>query len=377
MKSFSDVVKITEFFLNVAQWERHVEFTRQFLNGLDNFEPYSTFRHIAKGGGRLVEISDLRIYLEKNGNSFENVDVETVLRLYDTDSDHKLNYEEFLQIVLSKDNSDLRFLAANRQPFEFEENGLHPEIDMVLSNLVVKEIYFVDSFRRDPDLEDLFKKNDWFYEIDTKMTGFIDFDNLKEFFNRHNIYPLDEELIFILRRIDINDDGRIDKKEFMKFLDMVIEIDIQAQKKYSSKNGGYQDKNIDERNSQVNPNDKYQRSTKETIVETSSVERNQKDSRQQQLMSENNNNSSTFFKVSDNKDDRQKMADNDSRNYGSGYREEDGAAGKRRGPQMQQETHNNEIGEIKRISNIEVNRDTVYQNSDNINISEYGNSHQN
>jgi len=123
MPSIRDVVKITEFFLNIAQWERHVEFTRQFLNGLDHFEPYSTFRHITKTTGKQIEISDLMFYLEKNGNAFDNSEVEPVLYLYDTNSDLRLNYEEFLQIVLSKDNSDLRFLAANRQPFEIDENG--------------------------------------------------------------------------------------------------------------------------------------------------------------------------------------------------------------------------------------------------------------
>ena len=56
MPSVRDIVKITEFFLNIAQWERHVEFTRQFLNGLDHFEPYSTFRHITKSSGKQVEV---------------------------------------------------------------------------------------------------------------------------------------------------------------------------------------------------------------------------------------------------------------------------------------------------------------------------------
>jgi hypothetical protein len=124
--------------------------------------------------------------------------------------------------VLSKDNSDLRFLAANRQPFDIAENSLFPEIDLVLSNLLAKEIYFLDSFRKDTDLYELFYKTDWFNEIDKKASGYIDFDNFKDFFNRSNIHPLDEEVIFILRRIDIDDDGRIDKTEFVKFVNQIV-----------------------------------------------------------------------------------------------------------------------------------------------------------
>lgn len=124
--------------------------------------------------------------------------------------------------MLSKDNSDLRFLAANRQPFDIAENSLYPEIDLVLSNLLAKEIYFLDSFRKDSDLYDLFYKTDWFNEIDKKASGYIDFDNFKDFFNRSNMHPLDEEVIFILRRIDIDDDGRIDKTEFVKFVNQIV-----------------------------------------------------------------------------------------------------------------------------------------------------------
>lgn len=264
MPSIRDIVKITEFFLNIAQWERHVEFTRQFLNGLDHFEPYSTFRHITKSSGNQVEISDFMNYLDKNGNGFETTEVEPVLLLYDSNSDMRLNYEEFLQIVLSKDNSDLRFLAANRQPFEYEDNDdLYPETDLVLSNLLAKEIYFLDSFRKDPDLYDQFYKNDWFIEIDKAGTGFIDFDNLKEFFNLNNIFPLDEEIIFILRRIDIDDDGRIDKEEFVKFINLILTVpyygntkgkdqEIKAQMRESHKNTKYVNYSMDthERNRQ-------------------------------------------------------------------------------------------------------------------------------
>ena len=257
MPSVRDIVKITEFFLNIAQWERHVEFTRQFLNGLDHFEPYSTFRHITKSSGKQVEVSDLMNYLDKNGNGFETSEVEPVLLLYDSNSDTRLNYEEFLQIVLSKDNSDLRFLAANRQPFEYEDQDeLYPETDLVLSNLLAKEIYFLDSFRKDPDLYDLFYKNDWFIEIDKANSGFIDFDNLKEFFNLNNIYPLDEEVIFILRRVDIDDDGRIEKEEFVKFINLILTVpyygnskskdqEVKSQMRESHKNTKYQNYSID------------------------------------------------------------------------------------------------------------------------------------
>lgn len=67
----------------------------------------------------------------------------------------------------------------------------------------------------DPDfsLEQLFKK------IDHNSSGFIDFENLFLFFKKNYIYPYEEEIISIIRRLDKNDDGRLILEEFIEGLE--------------------------------------------------------------------------------------------------------------------------------------------------------------
>lgn len=50
--------------------------------------------------------------------------------------------------------------------------------------------------------------------IDQSDSGFIDFNNLNEFFESQGIYPYEEEIISILKRFDKDDDGRITLQEF-------------------------------------------------------------------------------------------------------------------------------------------------------------------
>lgn len=53
-----------------------------------------------------------------------------------------------------------------------------------------------------------------FSTIDREDSGFIDFNNLNGFFESQGIYPYEEEVISILRRLDRDDDGRITLQEF-------------------------------------------------------------------------------------------------------------------------------------------------------------------
>ena len=53
----------------------------------------------------------------------------------------------------------------------------------------------------------------FFQEVDKEHVGFVDFQNLNEFFKTNMYYPYEEEIISILRRMDKNDDGRLASSE--------------------------------------------------------------------------------------------------------------------------------------------------------------------
>lgn len=72
-----------------------------------------------------------------------------------------------------------------------------------------------------------------FTEIDKENIGFVDFQNLSEYFKFNNYYPYEEEIISILRRLDKNDDGRLASNELELGLKPIVQKEFKS-KDYKS-----------------------------------------------------------------------------------------------------------------------------------------------
>ena len=89
---------------------------------------------------------------------------------------------------------------------------LPEEIEEALVKLLQTEISSVGDL--EPMKRELLEGNSsiisqLFHEIDKDSTGFINFANLFDFFKKNGIYPYEEEIIAIIRKLDKDDDGRL------------------------------------------------------------------------------------------------------------------------------------------------------------------------
>lgn len=73
--------------------------------------------------------------------------------------------------------------------------------------------------KADAESQSIISERDLFTQLGTQSDS-LDFKILKKFFEELRIVPRDSEIIAILRVIDINDDGIIDKAEFDYFLSL-------------------------------------------------------------------------------------------------------------------------------------------------------------
>lgn len=55
-----------------------------------------------------------------------------------------------------------------------------------------------------------------FYSIDDWAYGYVDRKNLKSFFRKHGQLTTNEDVIAIIRRMDLDGDARLSKQEFME-----------------------------------------------------------------------------------------------------------------------------------------------------------------
>ena len=202
-----------------SEEEKDLESIRQSLCETPCFEPYLAFRRIDTSNSGFLTTGNISNFLSTY-NFFHNPQkTQSYISHYDQDFDLKLSYSEFLQSVLPMDNSELRFSISQRpikRADEFEPIIIE-EIEKKLAYLLNREILFYVKFDRpkknllktvDDDLFTLFSS------LALRNKNEIGFEDLKVFFMKNSYEINDNDIILMLRRIDLNGDGKIDKNEF-------------------------------------------------------------------------------------------------------------------------------------------------------------------
>ncbi len=218
--SITQKLKIAGFLLNIAEWDRHLEVTRQILNGIASFEPYAAFLRLTRGKSNGLTSRDIESFMRDNGSTIDPFSIDNVVRIYDTKFQGFLDFEDFLKMTLARDNPKTRFeAAATREIYDVGSDSLAEEIEYTLNRFFTKACEFVKRLKADAESQSIVSERDLFNQLGTG-NGSLDFKVLKRFFEDLRIVPRDSELIAILRVIDINDDGIIDRPEFEYFLSL-------------------------------------------------------------------------------------------------------------------------------------------------------------
>jgi len=145
------------------------------------------------------------------------------------------SFIRFLNAVLPFDHPTLRSAIAQRETFEVHKDSFLPTpIESAIAKLF--ELYFLFfsmlNHYLPPCREISFeikieplkaqmtneKISACFQIIDSGKKGYIDFNSLKEFLEKNNYLPYEEEVIGIIHRLDKDDDGRVTEKEFLQEL---------------------------------------------------------------------------------------------------------------------------------------------------------------
>lgn len=136
--------------------------------------------------------------------------------------------------MLPNDEPGLRTLVTQRPTNSGE---ISEEIDLALSKLLQTEISSMvdlESSKREL-LEGSGSSaiSQIFREIDKDSSGFINFQNLFDFFKKNGIYPYEEELIAIIRKLDKDDDGRLVLEELEEGLGPIPQSHGYSKESYS------------------------------------------------------------------------------------------------------------------------------------------------
>ena len=205
--------KICQILMELAECERSVEITRRVLMDSAEFDPFLIFKKLDIENNNYISPKDLINYMSlKNINIFLE-EAMFIIFFYDKDLDGLLSYDEFLNLILSKNPKALN----NKKDISFiKKNEISYKIEFSFTKLIEKEIKLVQKMMNylnilKCDLHEIY------HQMKSININCITKESLKNYLEKNNVSFLDSDLNFIFNRLDINKDGKIDYKEFHSF----------------------------------------------------------------------------------------------------------------------------------------------------------------
>ena len=200
---------LINLFSELINCERSVEINRQVLSESADFDAHQIFNFLLSTETENITVIDIIKYLQKNGIEISEQEAKLIILFYDMNSDGKLSFEEFLNFSRS-DKSSL-----NNKLFRLQDNNISFNINYSLCKLFQKEI--LASKRILNILKEIQNKNDFnlhnIYHV-LKSNTYITSESLKNFLSSNNIEFMESDIKFLMRRLDLNKDGKINLCEF-------------------------------------------------------------------------------------------------------------------------------------------------------------------
>ena len=201
------------FFSDLINNENSVDINRQVLSESADFDAHQIFNYLLSGNDNNITVNDIIKYLNSNNIQVSEQDAKMLIFFYDINSDGKLSFDEFLNFIRSEKSS------LNNKLFRINDTKISFSINFSLCKLFKKEIEV--SKRIIYLLKELKNKKDFnLHKIyhTLKINTFITAQSIKNFLSENNIAFLDSEVNLLMKRLDLNKDGKIDFCEFHGFL---------------------------------------------------------------------------------------------------------------------------------------------------------------
>ena len=165
---------LMKFFSELISCEKSSQINRQILCESADFDAYQIFNYL-KSDNNNITLLDIKKYLNENGIEITDQEAKLIILFYDINSDGKLSYDEFINLVRSEKSS------FNIKSFRIQDSNLSFNINYSLCKLFQKEIEV--SKRIFSSLKELRNKKD---------------------FNIHNLYHIMKSNTFITEQISFS-----------------------------------------------------------------------------------------------------------------------------------------------------------------------------
>ena len=206
---------VAEFFLSLSEFNRHIEIIQRSLNSNKSFDPYSAFRRISGSHTTKISCDNILEFLQLCNYDADPKYLQILIDLNNPRHDGYLNFKGFSSIVLSPLHQ--KKSTQRRRSYQTPE----PETEVAIARFFYKATNFLKRMLEEPEFKTALKIDNFHEVFELNPHHLIDFEVFKEFFKQCRMDVGDDEIIGILRMIDINDDGRVSQDDFLTFLDIL------------------------------------------------------------------------------------------------------------------------------------------------------------
>ena len=203
--------KIIKILKTIAEGENSVEINRKLLSDNSEFDSFQIFVNMAPKGKEFITPADIVEYFNNKKIFISYTEAKLLVLFYDQNYDGKLSYSEFVPLVESKDSEKK---TTTKSPV----NQMPLGIEHYVIKLFEKEVDFIKSLigqLYDLRIKDDFNCHSIYHTL--KNVNKITEDSIGDFFEKKLVTFMNEDLIAIIKRLDINKDGIVDLCELHAF----------------------------------------------------------------------------------------------------------------------------------------------------------------
>ena len=203
--------KLINLLKNIASGEMSIEINRKLLSDLSEFDPYQIFSNLAQKGREFITPTDIVDYFNSKNTFISYTEAKLLILFYDQNYDGALTFSEFMPLVQSKESEKKTIMNSPNKEMNIN-------IDYYLIKLFQKELDLIKEIIK--NLYDIRIKKDFnchsIYHT-LKNVNKITEESIGDYFDKKAVSFINEELIAIIKRLDINKDGIVDLCELHAF----------------------------------------------------------------------------------------------------------------------------------------------------------------
>ena len=249
------IKKILEYIVNMTQNALKSESIKEQLNEHERCEPYAIFSRMDREDkGFLVKKDFVRFLKENNVNiDAQRKTIDLFIEYYDKNFDDKLDFTEFLNFILNKEQNLSRSISSQRETYKIAcDEFLEKNLENLIVQALMSDFYLfeyadmkkIEIFMNLEEEDIHCNKNEdnkliiLFTEIDCDKDGLLSCEDLYDFISKRKIKICQNELQNFIGLFDEDMDGFLDWNEFLFMIlpsSSSFEYDLDSLKKQEEK----------------------------------------------------------------------------------------------------------------------------------------------